>query len=155
MYSESYDYRKSPPAMKRTLTTYDKKGRILKVIEFDGDSLPVSTELFEYDRKGNEILHEIRGKGDVVSERTSTTFDKWSNPVSKTEFELKENKQTTTDYLYNSLNDKTLETVRDDKGKIIRTISYVYDNKGILIERTVRNESGDILLKRTNKAAYK
>jgi hypothetical protein len=154
IYSESYDYRKSPASLKRTLTRYNRSGRPLEIIELDQDSVLLSREIFGYDARGNEILHETRDKNDSIRDKTTTVFDKWGNPLTRTEYERKERKYIHTSYKYNADNDKVEEIERDEAGRIIRTVHFLYDKRGMLIERTVKNDKGENLQKRIQKIQY-
>ena len=134
-------------------THYDKKGRELSVIRFNGDSICVEAEYFEYNRKGRITMHTVV---DSVKHQTTVTkqqYDRWNHLVEK-QIHTNGLLQERITYSYNNLDDKTGEVHYDEKGELKKQTTYSYDSRGMLTKKQTLNAKGEVIYEKINQYDY-
>lgn len=134
-------------------THYDKKGRELSVIRFNGDSICVEAEYFEYNRKGRTTMHTVV---DSVKHQTTVTkqqYDRWNHLVEK-QIHTNGLLQERITYSYNNLDDKTGEVHYDEKGELKKQTFYSYDSRGMLTKKQTLNAKGEVIYEKINQYDY-
>lgn len=145
-YQEVYELKNDTlQYTKRIYQEFDKKGRLLMEILLNPDSTVKSKETFSYNRKGFEIENtKYDGSGALIW-KTITDYNKFNEKkeivVNGPENIVMEK----TIFSYDLFGRKTEEKTLYGNETQVRRITYNYDKKGALIERTTYNETNTII----------
>lgn len=144
---------KNEAEIKFTRTEFDRKGREILVNEYNADSLCVTSETFEYNRKGKLTTHI---KIDSVAHQTTIirqNYDRWNRLIEKQTWTNARRKERIT-YTYNNLDNRLSEITYDEKDSIKKQTTYTYDKRGMLLIKRTIDDSGKLLYEKTNTYDY-
>lgn len=144
MVTTIVDIRNGKKQERLTCATYDRKGRLVELKEMDKDSTILNWELYEYDRKGNEICFIEKNNAGKELKKFLRTFDKWKHEKTQMTWEKGELKEISTS-AYDRNGNKIEEQITDANHQLIKSIRYEYDNQDLLIKRIIKNSEGEII----------
>ncbi len=130
---------------KSSFSTYDKKGNPLLEIEYNPDSSYRRMEEFVYDRKGNPVQISRYNEHGKLTAITRIEYDNFGNKSAEVVSDSTQHVLEKTTFHYTSFGLKSLEITTDALARQKRKTEYRYDAHGALIERSIYNESGELI----------
>ncbi len=145
VFFEQVDYKNgNAETFKKTFSNYDKHGNLLLEIEYDADSILKNKETYVYNRWNAPVEHsEFDSTGKLIK-KTITSYDSFHDKLNELVYNETNSLVEKTDFNYNAMGQKT-EEVTYTGDKLKRKVTYQYDKKGSLTERTVYKGSGEII----------
>ncbi len=155
LISTTIEQKKGVEIERTTHSIFDRKGRLVLETVFDNDSICISKETFQYNRKGDITVHNSfeKEKGDGETKEI-IEYDRWNRDTLKTEYDMSGKVKQTTSYRYNNADEKTSESVFDAEKKLLRTTTFTYDKRGMLLNRKTVNSKGQVIYEKNNQYTY-
>ena len=123
--------------------TYNKKGKLIEMIEYNRDGNVLRKEISKYDSQENKIEEITIGMADTNSKtniKIVSKYDSNGNKIQDLEYDLSGSLLRKQQFSYDRFNNKKTETVFDANGKITKKTTYNYNEDGLRIERKEFNE---------------
>ncbi|GAB4230498.1 MAG: hypothetical protein Tsb0021_08580 [Chlamydiales bacterium] len=134
LHTYTYDYHKRP----LTIITKDSKGTILKSITRTYNSFHLLTET---DTEGITTYYTYDAAGRKIEERRENLVKTFEYDALARPIKVKEGPRITR-FTYDPLDRLIEETLEDEQGKILQSISYAYDFSGNVIQEIKRTQQG-------------
>ncbi len=150
-YSEYYDLNGQLPAKKTIVAkeTFNRKGLLINMVEFNGVGKIVSTYKFSYDAKGNPIKAESK----EINGRSSTQLSKYDShgkEIERTLIEKRKNNYITKTLFKYDKDDNLIEIQEYSNNKLISKQNIFYKD-GKKINTIVKDAKDNIALTVTSE----
>lgn len=119
----------------RSTTRYDAHNRKLEAINFDEKGKQTSRFIFQYEKSGRQVRFELQADG-KRRQRGWTMLNSRGDPLEQVEFDDRGSGSHRYVYTYDAAGNKTsdVDYYKTDEGTHVRKNTYVYNNRGDLIE---------------------
>lgn len=136
------------------LNRYDRKGNLVLFQEWDGDSVLVRSEEMVYSKKGWLLEKKIKGKGEELLNWNVWEYNTWGQVIKEFEMHPDGKVKSTTLTFYDKNGDKTREEEHAENGTLVRTITYEYDDRGMISRKIITNKDGEVVFDKIIQYTY-
>ena len=148
------EVKKSGAQTSYQLNVYDRKGNLVQSQEWDGDSVLVRSEEMVYAKKGWLLEKKVKGKNDELLSWNVWEYNTWGQVTKEFEMHPDGKVKSTTLTFYDKNGDKIREEEHAEYGTLVRTITYAYDDRGMIARKVITNKDGEVVFDKSIQYTY-
>lgn len=148
------DERKENKNVRTNFISYDKKGNVLKAIEYNEDSVITKWEEYTYNKRNDVTLfRELDASGKQIK-KVVTIYNSFGYKIEEKLFNACDLITERSVFTYNNFNDKVSETVYDQNEKLKSKSVYEYELKGMIKRKVIYSPENKLIYERTYNYVY-